>query len=55
MGRESVTVIKVVATVSRHNSDEDKEHDALVEDLHDRLAAIVKEPKYKAIGAWDVT
>ena len=54
MGRESVEVIRVIATVSRHNSDEDGQHDALVEELQTRLRQIVNEDRYLAIHAMDV-
>lgn len=50
MGRESVE-LKVVASVSRHNSPKDDEHDALWAELHDRIQAIVEEPKYEPIIA----
>ena len=51
MGTESVEVIKVTATVSRHNSREDTLHDALVEHLRDRLCEIVDDPMYRPITA----
>lgn len=51
MGRSSEEVVRVVATVSRHNSDDDAIDDALVEELRLRINAIVSEPKYERITA----
>lgn len=43
--------LKVSATVSRHNSPRDDEHDALWDELQARIEAIINEPKYEPIGA----
>lgn len=51
MGNDIVEIVKVVGTVSRHNSTRDDEHDALVEELRHRLTEIVEEPKYREILA----
>jgi hypothetical protein len=40
---------KIVASVSRHNSDKDKEHDELWEDVIRRVDEIMKDPKYSEI------
>lgn len=49
MGRGSIEVLTVVASVSRHNSEQDDVDDALVEDLRTRLEAIAHEDKYESI------
>lgn len=43
--------LSISATVSRHNSEKDVEHDALWADLSDRVRSIVEEPKYESIIA----
>lgn len=49
MGYELVD-FKVIASLSRHNSDKDKEHDRLWEDATKRIEEIINDPKYKPIG-----
>jgi hypothetical protein len=41
--------LRITASVSRHNSDKDDEHDALWADLCARVEAIVNEPQYEPI------
>lgn len=43
--------LTVSATVSRHNSPRDDEHDALWDELRARVEAVVSDPKYTPIGA----
>lgn len=50
MGYEHMQ-LRVIASVSRHNSLRDAEHDALWDDLCARVQAIVKDPIYRAILA----
>lgn len=42
----------VTARVSRHNSDQDEEDDALWNDLVRRIVELLKDPKYKPIDPW---
>lgn len=49
MGRQSVEVLTVHASVSRHNSSQDDEDDALVEELRERLEDVAKDPHFEAI------
>jgi hypothetical protein len=51
MGYESRHV-EIHATVSRHNDDRDSRHDALWDDLVERIRAIVKEAQYDEITAY---
>lgn len=51
MGSEIQEVIKVTATVSRHNSVEDEIDDLLVADLRARIETIVSEDRYRRITA----
>lgn len=51
MGRESVTVATVTASVSRHNSRQDEEDDALVAELRQRITDLTREEKYRPIMA----
>lgn len=51
MGRDSVKVVEVTASVSRHNSSQDTEDDALVDELRQRIVDIVSEERYKNIRA----
>ena len=48
MGYEQAR-IEIVASVSRHNSDRDVEHNRLWTDLATRVRAIVDEPQFQAI------
>lgn len=52
MGFELATW-RVSATLSRHNSARDDEHDALWADMIARLQAIINEPKYEPITPFD--
>lgn len=49
MGREQVT-LTVTATVSRHNSDEDKTDDALWDEFCAAVKALADDPKYESIS-----
>lgn len=49
MGRNCVE-FKVIATVSRHNSERDREDDDLWEELQERVRAICMEHRYESIG-----
>lgn len=42
--------ITVMASVSRHNSPKDDEHDALWEELQKRVGEIVEDPRYQDIA-----
>jgi hypothetical protein len=49
MGRDCVE-FRVTATVSRHNSDRDREDDALWEELRERVRMICMEHRYESIS-----
>ena len=49
MGRER-QYWSVGWTVSRHNSDDDIEHDRLADDMQQRLEAVINDPRYRPIG-----
>lgn len=40
---------RITASVSRHNSDQDEEHDALWEEVKKRIQEIIDDPKYAPI------
>lgn len=40
------------ARVSRHNSPQDEEHDALWEEMIQRIEKILNDPKYLPIAPW---
>jgi hypothetical protein len=48
MGYEHVE-FKIVASVSRHNSDKDKKHDELWAEVIKRVEEIMNDPKYDEI------
>lgn len=48
MGYDSAT-LRVSASLSRHNSPKDKEHDKLWDEFVSRVTAIAKEEKFQAI------
>lgn len=50
MGYDTVQ-LTVVASVSRHNSPQDKEDDADWRELSERIEMIVREHKYEGLGA----
>lgn len=50
MGREGKAVT-VIATVSRHNSEQDEEHDLLWDQLVSAIKGVVAHPAYEAINA----
>lgn len=55
MGYETVWVLpRVTAHVSRHNSDKDREHDALAEELgtalREAVSDIINHPRYQPIN-----
>lgn len=53
MGRDSVE-IKIVALLSRHNSEQDAEDDAAWAHFQDRLKELTEQPRYSNIGVWIV-
>ena len=50
MGREGAHA-EIFASLSRHNDENDAQHDALWADLTARVRAIVNEPQYETINA----
>ena len=48
MGREMIS-LKVFATLSSHNSDEDVRDQALWDDLQKRIEELCAEPRYRPI------
>jgi hypothetical protein len=48
MGYEQMSLV-ISATVSRHNSDRDKRHDELWQEVKDRIDEIIEDPKYAEI------
>jgi hypothetical protein len=49
MGRET-REIKIVGSVSRHNSEDDLIDDSLFDELEHRIQMIVKERQYERLG-----
>lgn len=49
MGRE-MTSLRITATLSSHNSEQDDITEALWEDLRARVDEITRDPKYASIG-----
>lgn len=43
---------EIFASVSRHNSERDREHDELWEDACRRIQEVIQDPKYIPIGLW---
>lgn len=50
MGRETVT-LTVTASVSRHNSEEDRENDAALDRLRRVIETVLEAPEYQDMGA----
>lgn len=46
--------VRVVMTLSNHNSQDDIDHEHLADELEQRISVIVNEPKYQTIHAWVV-
>lgn len=53
MGQDYVHV-SVAASLSRHNSEQDRLDDAAWEELYRRLIALCAEPQFEGIRAWVV-
>lgn len=49
MGTQQVK-LEVYGSVSRHNSDKDRQHDSLWEELRHRVEMIVREHRYEEIS-----
>lgn len=46
----STVGLQVSGSVSRHNSERDKQDDALWEELHDRIVALCSDPRYEQVS-----
>lgn len=49
MGYDSIKIFEIYAQVSRHNSDQDKEDDLLIEELEREVKKILENKKYDQI------